>query len=185
MGPVFDSASRSLLKSGLLPVDRCGTCQETISRRLQHTYTPSHREGPLYKSVLKKCKGVQTVATIQVISGPLLNSGLRCLFRYGTHQMINGRLELVHLPSDLILEWPGEGPLFQLELKKCRGQYVGTIRVIPWAIIYVKFGTLGQVSHQCKSLSYVVLISLSNLLKIMYLLTSKKIEGSLSKHLCL
>ena len=96
------------------------------------------------------------MASIEVISGPLLNSGLRH-FRYGTHQTgINGRLDLVHLPSYLILEWPGEGPLFQLELKKCRGQYVGTIRNIPWAIIYVKSGTLGQVSHQCKSLSYVV-----------------------------
>ena len=85
-------------------------------------YTPWLREGPLYKSVSNKCKGVQTVATIQVISGPLLNSGLRRLFRYG-----NERLELVHLPSDLILEWPGERPLFQLELKKCRGQYVSNI----------------------------------------------------------
>ena len=141
--------AQSLLKSGQLPVDRCGTCQETISRRLEHMYTPSLREGPLYKSVSNKFKGVQTVATIQVISGPLLNSGLRRLFRYGTHQTINGRLELVHLPSDLILEWPGERPLFQLELKKYRGQYVGTIRVIPGAIIYVKSGTLGQVSHQC------------------------------------
>ena len=136
-------------------MDRGGTCQETISRRLEHMYTPWLREGPLYKSVSNKCKGVQTVASIAVISGPLLNSGLR-RFRYGTHQTINGRLELVHLPSYLILEWPGEGPLFQLELKKCRGQYVGTIRVIPWAIIYVKSGTLDQVSHQCKSLSYAV-----------------------------
>ena len=115
----------------------------TISKRLEHMYTSSLREGPLYKSVSNKCKGVQTVASIQVISGPLLNSGLR-------------RFELVHLLSYLILEWPGEGPLFQLELKKCRCQYVGTIRVIPWAIIYVKSGTLGQVSHQCKSLSYVL-----------------------------
>ena len=111
---------------------------------------------PLYKLVWNKCKGVQTVASIQVISGSFFNSGLRRLFRYATHQTINGRLELVHLPSNLILEWPGEGPLFQLELKKCRGQYVGTIRVIPWAIIYVKSVTLGKVSHQCKSLSYVV-----------------------------
>ena len=87
------------------------------------------------------------MATIQVISGPLLNSGLRRSFRYGTHQTINGRLELVHLPSDLILEWLGEGPLFQLELEKCKGQYVDTIRVIPWAIIYVKSGTLGQVNQ--------------------------------------
>ena len=86
-------------------------------------YTPWLREGPLYKSVSNKCKGVQIVASIQVISGPLLNSGLRRFFRYGTHQTINGRLELVHLPSYLILEWPGEGPLFQLELKKRRDMW--------------------------------------------------------------
>ena len=137
-------------------MDRCGTCQETISRRLEHMYIPWLREGPLYKSVSNKCKGVQTVASIQVISRPLLNSGLRRLFRYGTHQTINGRLELVYLPSYLILECLGRGPLLKLELKKCRGQYVGTIRVISWAIIYVKSGALGQVSHQCESLSYVV-----------------------------
>ena len=71
MGPLFESAPRSLLKSGLLPVDRCGTCEETISRRLEHMYTPWRREGP-YKSVSNKCKGVQTVASIEVISGPLL-----------------------------------------------------------------------------------------------------------------
>ena len=99
---------------------------------------------------------VQTVATIQVISGLLLNSGLGLLFRYGTQQTINGRLELVHLPFDLILEWPGKGPLFQVDWKKCRGQNVSTIRVTPWAIIYVRPGTLGQVRHRCKSLSYVV-----------------------------
>ena len=46
-GPLFESAPRSLLKSGLLPVDRCGTCQETISRRLEHMYTPWLREGPI------------------------------------------------------------------------------------------------------------------------------------------
>ena len=85
-------------------------------------YTPWLREGPLYKLVSNKCKGAQTVASIQVISGSLLNSGLRRLFRYGNHQTINGRLKLVHLPSNLILEWSGEEPLFQLELKKCRGQ---------------------------------------------------------------
>ena len=107
-------------------------------------YTPWLREGPLYKSVSNKCKGVQTVATIQVISGPLLNSGLRCLFRYGTHQTINGRLELVHLPSDLILEWPGERPLFQLELKKCRGQYVGTIRASPGPLFMSSLGSLAR-----------------------------------------
>ena len=99
--------------------------------------------------------GVQTVATIQVISGPLLKSGLGLLFRYGTNQTINGRFEQVYLPSDPILEWPVEGPLFQLDLKKCRGQNVCTIRVTPWAIIYVRSEALGQVRYQCKSLSYV------------------------------
>ena len=81
-------------------------------------YTPSDTglewlgEGPLYKSVSNKRQGVQTVATIQVILGPLLKSGLGLLFRYGTHQTINRRLEQVYLPSDPILQWPGEGPLF-------------------------------------------------------------------------
>ena len=51
-GPLFESPQRSLLKSGLLPMDRCGTCQETISRRLGHMYTQWLREGPLYKSVI-------------------------------------------------------------------------------------------------------------------------------------
>ena len=143
-GLLFESPPRSLLKSGQLPLDRYGTWLEWLE------------EGPLYKSVSNKRQGVQTAATIQVISGPLLNSGMGLLFSYGTHQTVNGRLELAHLPSDLTLEWPGEGPLFQLDLKKCRGQNVSTIRVIPWAIIYVRPGTLGQVRHQCRSLSYVV-----------------------------
>ena len=61
---------------------------------------------------------------------PLLKSDLQPLFRYGTHQTISGRLEQVYLPSDPRLEWPGEGPLFELNLNKCWGQNVGTIRVI-------------------------------------------------------
>ena len=65
MGLLFESAPRSLLKSGLLPLDRCGTCQKTISRRLEHMYTPSDTwldwlgEGPLYRSVSNKHKRVQ------------------------------------------------------------------------------------------------------------------------------
>ena len=35
------------------------------------------------------------------------------------------------------------------------GQTVGTIRVTPCAIIYVRPGALGQILHRCKSLSYV------------------------------
>ena len=40
-GPLFESPPRSLLKSGPLPLDRYGTCQETIRRRLEHMHTPS------------------------------------------------------------------------------------------------------------------------------------------------
>ena len=73
-------------------------------------YTPSDTglewlgEGPLYKSVSNKCQGVQTAATIQVISGPLLKSVLGLLFRYGTHQTINGRLHLTQFWNGL---WQG------------------------------------------------------------------------------
>ena len=62
---------------------------------------------------------------------PLLKSGLQPSFRYGTHQTIGGRLEQVYLPSDARLEWPREGPLFELNLDKCWDQIVGTIRVTP------------------------------------------------------
>ena len=112
-GPIFESPPRPSLKSGLLPLDRYGTCQETISRRLEQMYTPSDTglewlgEGPLYKLVSNKRQGVQTAATIQVISRPLSKLGLGLLFRYGTHQTINGRLEQVYLPSEPILEWRG------------------------------------------------------------------------------
>ena len=75
-------------------------------------YTPWLREGPLYKSVLNKCKGVETVATIQVISGPLLNSGLRRLFRYG----IPVGVEKVQGPICGHLFESSPGPLFMSSL---------------------------------------------------------------------
>ena len=46
----------------------------------------------------------------------------------------------MYLLSDPRLEWPGEGLLFELHLKKCRGQNVDTIRVIPWVIIMSGLG---------------------------------------------
>ena len=70
-------------------------------------YTPWFREGPLYKSASNKCKEVQTVASIRVISGPLLNSGLRRLFRYGTYSS--------HLLGHYLYQvwdpWPGKSPM--------------------------------------------------------------------------
>ena len=80
----------------------------------------------------------------------VLKSGLQPLFRCGTHQTISGRLKQVYLPSDPRLEWHGEGPLlFELNLNKCWGQNVVTIQITPG------LEALGQVRHQCKSLSYV------------------------------
>ena len=35
------------------------------------------------------------------------------------------------------------------------GLNAATVQVTPWAIIYVRPGALGQIWHQCKSLSYV------------------------------
>ena len=86
---------------------------------------------------------------------PLLKSVLECLFRYGTHQTSSGRLEQVYLLSDRRLEWFGRA-IIRVGLERMSGdQNVGTIRVTHWAIIYVRPGALGQILHQCKSLSYV------------------------------
>ena len=54
-GPLFESHPRPLLKSGLQPLGRYGTHQETISRRPEQMYTPSDTglewlgEGLLFK----------------------------------------------------------------------------------------------------------------------------------------
>ena len=56
MGLLFKSAPRLLLKSGLRPLARYGTCQATISRRPEQMYTSSDTrlkwpgEGPLFGS---------------------------------------------------------------------------------------------------------------------------------------
>ena len=62
------------------------------------------------------------------------------------------------------------------------GQNVGTIPVTPWAIIYVKPGPLVRystgVNHYQMWLNIVIKF-------VKLLLTSKKVEGSLSKLLCM
>ena len=40
-GALFESSPRPLLKSGLQPLGRCSTHQETISRRPEQVYLPS------------------------------------------------------------------------------------------------------------------------------------------------
>ena len=58
----------------------------------------------------------------------------------------------------LTQDWNGfEGAIIQVGFERMsEGQNVGTTRVTTaWAIIYVRPGTLSQILHQCKSLSYV------------------------------
>ena len=59
-------------------------------------------------------------------------------------------------------------------------QDVGTIQVTPWAIIYVRPGPLARystgVNHYQMQPNIII-----KFVKITYLLTSKKVEGSLSK----
>ena len=123
-GPLFESHPRPLLKSGLQPLGRYGTHQETIGMRHEQMYTLSDTrlewlgEESLFESNSNKRWGGQYGATIRVTSW--LKSGLQLLGRYGTHQeSINRRPEQVYLPFDPRLEWPGEGPLFEFNLNKC------------------------------------------------------------------
>ena len=78
MGPLFESLSRPLLKSGLLPLFRYGTHQ-TISGRLEQVHLPSdpRLEWPGEGSSF----WAQNVCTIRVIPGPLFMSGLGSLDR--------------------------------------------------------------------------------------------------------
>ena len=76
---------------------------------------------------------------------PLLKSDLQLLGRYGTHQeSISRRPEQVYLPSDPRLEWPDAGPLFEINLNKCWGQNVGTIRVTPGPLSMSGLGPLAR-----------------------------------------
>ena len=122
-----------------------------------------------------------------MIQGALLKSCLGSLARYGTHQeTMSGRLEQVYLPSNSRLEL---GPLFEVDFDKWwgGGQNVGTIQVTLWPLIYARPGSLVRlvrygtgVNHYQTWLKIVI-----KFVKIPYLLTSKKVGGSLSKLLCM
>ena len=58
----------------------------------------------------------------------------------------------MYLPSDPVLEWPGDGPLFQ----EMQGPKCGHYSSHPLGRYYVRPRALGQVRYWCKSLSYVV-----------------------------
>ena len=112
MGPLFESHPRPLLKSGLQPLGRYGTHQETIGMRHEQMYTLSDTrlewlgEESLFESNSNKRLGDQYGATIRVTSW--LKSGLQLLGRYYTHQeSIIGDLNrcIFHLTQD----WNGLG----------------------------------------------------------------------------
>ena len=103
MGQLFELPPMPLLKSGLQPLDRHGTHQETISRRLGHMYSPSDTglewlgEGSLFKSVSNKRRGAKLRLLFKSFLGPLLKSGMGPLARYSRHQeIINRRPELMY-----------------------------------------------------------------------------------------
>ena len=81
--PVFESPSRSLLKSGMQQLHKYGIRQETISGRPKLMYSPSDTwlgEGPLFKSVSNKCRGGGKLQLLfKSFLGPLLNSGMGAL----------------------------------------------------------------------------------------------------------
>ena len=100
--------------------------------------------------------------------GALLKSCLGPLARYNTHQeTMSGRLEQVYLPSDSRL-WTCLG----------RGHYSSWILINGGRGPLVRYGT--GVNHYQTWLDIVI-----KFVKILYLLTSKKVDGSLSKPLCM
>ena len=119
-GPLFESPPRPLLKSGLQPLGRYVTHQETISRKPEQMYTHSDTrlellgEGLLFKLDSNKRWRAKMQPIFESFPGPLLKSGVGPLARYGNHQkIISRRLEQMYTSSDTRLEWPGEGPLFE------------------------------------------------------------------------
>ena len=88
---------------------------------------------------------------------------------------MSGRLEQVYLSSDSRLDLPGEEPLFELDFNKWCKMWA-LFQSLPGPL--VRYGT--GVNHYQMWLNIVI-----KFVKIPYLLTSKKVEGSLSKLLCM
>ena len=82
---LFKSFPGPLLKSGVGPMARHGTFQETISRRDEQMYTPSDPglewlgEGSLFKSVSNKRRLSKLPPLFKSFPGPLLKSVHRTL----------------------------------------------------------------------------------------------------------
>ena len=81
-GPLIESHPRPLLKSGLQPLDRYGTHQETISRKPEQMHTPSDtrlewlREELLFKLDSNKRWRAKMQPLFESLPGPLLSGAL-------------------------------------------------------------------------------------------------------------
>ena len=120
MGPLFESPPGPLLTLDMRPLDRYGTHQKTMSRRLGQMYSPSDTGlgmawvGSLFTSVSNKSRGAKLRLLFKSFPRPLLKSGMGPLARYSNHQeIINRRPEQMYTSFDTRLEWPREGPLFE------------------------------------------------------------------------
>ena len=80
----------------------------------------------------------------------LLKSGVGPLARYGDHQeIISRRLKQLYTSPDTRLEWPGEGPLFELDSNKRWGQKPGHYSSHPRPSLKLGLQPLGRFdTHQ-------------------------------------
>ena len=127
MRPLFESPPGPLLISDMRPLDRHGTYQKTISRGPEQMYSPSDTGlgmawgRSLFTSVSNKRRGAKLRPLFKSFPGPLLKPGMGPLARYSNHQeIINRTPEQMYTSFDTRLEWPREGPLFELDLNKRR-----------------------------------------------------------------
>ena len=126
------------MKSGLQPLGRYGTHQETIRRKPEQMYTlPDTRlewlgEGLLFKLDSNKRWKAKMQPIFESFLGPLLKSGVGPLARYCNNQKNISRIpEQMYTSSDTRLEWLGDGPLFESDSNKRQEQNWATIRVTP------------------------------------------------------
>ena len=116
-------------------------------------------EEPLFESDLNKhCRGggANWGHYLSHLPGHYGSQGMGPLARYGSHQeTISRRPEQMYTSSHTRLEWPREGPLFELDSNKHQGAKMWALFESPLGYYLCQAWTLGQVRHQCKSLSYV------------------------------
>ena len=84
----------------------------------------------LFTSVSNIRRGARLRLLFKSFPGPLLKSEMGPSVRYSNHQeMINRRPEQMYTSFDTRLEWPREGPLFELDYINAGAQNEATIRV--------------------------------------------------------